>query len=159
MYSITMDHPSTLFIDILYLQFLGSATIARSGIVHRWWIWINIAASTGCRSAYTRKGRTVSIVAQFNVFICCWGLFTFVLTVMLETSFLYPKLKIGCGKYKYCPVCYTVPVKPLSLLHMRLSQSLNTVFTMWSHHRRGKCHLHMEKKHNKKKRLQSNVFF
>jgi len=59
MYFITMEHPSTLFIDILYLQFLGSATTARSGIVQKWWIWINIAASTGWRSAYTRKGRTV----------------------------------------------------------------------------------------------------
>jgi len=148
MYLITMERPSTLFSDILYLRFLGSATIARSGIVHKWWIWINIAASTGCRSAYTRKRRTVSIVVQFNVFICCTGLFMFVHTVMLEISFLCPKLKVRSNKYKYkyCPIHYTVPVKPLpeTRLHMCLSESLNTVCTVWSHHRWGKCHLHME---------------
>jgi len=71
MYFTTTERPSAHFIDVLYLQFLGSATIARSGTVHKWWIWINIAASTGCRSAYTREGRTVSIVVQFKVFICC----------------------------------------------------------------------------------------
>jgi hypothetical protein len=153
MYFIAMERPSTLFIDILYLPFLGSTTITRSGIVHKWWIWINIAASTGCRSAYTRKGRTVNIVVQFNVFIFCWRIFTFVCTVVLEISFLCLKLKIRSNKYKYFPIYYTVPVKPLSdtVLRMWLSESLSTLFTMWSHHRWGKCHLHMEqhKKCNK----------
>jgi hypothetical protein len=146
MYLITMERPSTLFIDILYFRFLGSATIARSGIVHKWWIRINIAASAGCRSAYTRKRRTVSIVVQFNVFICCTGLFMFVHTVMLKISFLCPKLKIGVTSTSYSPIHNTVPVKPLpeTRLHMCLSESLNTVGTMWSHHRWGKCHLHME---------------
>jgi FtsH-binding integral membrane protein len=48
-------------------NFLGSAAIARSGTVHKWWLWINMAASTGCGSAYSRKGRILSIVIELNI--------------------------------------------------------------------------------------------
>jgi len=53
-------------------------------------------------------------------------------TVMLEISFLCPKLKVRSNKYKYSLIHYSVPVKPLpkTRLHMCLSESLNTVCTV-----------------------------
>jgi hypothetical protein len=50
-------------------NFLGSAAIARSGTVHKWWLWINMEASTGCGSAYSGKGRILNIVLELNLFI------------------------------------------------------------------------------------------